>query len=204
MAQGPPYYYTAANKWLPIHLGPQSWQVTTLDEHGNRIAAQPPPGEAVYWWLQPKETWPYRSEMPWEGKLFGAWPASKITMPEDLRYVWPGQRRPVPPWGYIKVKMPGTPDASGDQTPKGNQILFMNMKIHMRWISPDEMKVKTAITPMGPRYYAQSSGWSQHEYDYREFRTVLRMRRRGRVEQMLAPEIMRTRGQPKPHKDLFS
>jgi hypothetical protein len=42
---------------------------------------------------------------------------------------------------------------------KGNQIFAMDMHVHMRWISPDEMKVKTAITPFGPRYYFQANGW---------------------------------------------
>jgi hypothetical protein len=104
---------------------------------------------------------------------------------------------------FIKVKMPGTPDISGDQNPKG-QIPFVNMTIHMRWISPDEMKVKTAITPLGPRYYFQANGWDQYEYDYKEFRRAMRARRRARVMNMLADEIIRTKNEQKSSKDLFS
>jgi hypothetical protein len=174
------------------------------DDQGNRLAPLPPPGQPVYWWLLPKETWPYSEDMPWEEKILGAWPASQITMPEDLHNIWPGKQRSHPPFGFIKLKMPGTPDISGDQGPKGYQIPFVNMKMHMRWISPDEMKVKTAITPLGPRYYFQAKGWEQHESDYKEFRRAMRARRRARVQQMIAEEIVRTGGKPKPTKDLFS
>jgi hypothetical protein len=66
------------------------------------------------------------------------------------------------------------------------------------------MKVKTAITPFGPRYCFQSEGWSQYEFDYKTFQTALRMRRRRRLQQMLVEEIARTRGRPQPSKDLFS
>jgi hypothetical protein len=197
-------YLMPANKWLPIYAPLDDWEKTTLDSLGNRVAPQPPPGEAVYWWKLPRETWPYKDEMPWEGKVPGTWPASQVTMAEDLKpSIWRGAYT-VPPFGFIKLKMPGTLDVSGDQTPLGNQIAFMNMRIHMRHISPDEMKVKTAITPMGPRYYFQSEGWSQYEFDYKEFKNALRARRRQRVIQMLAEEIARTKGKPKPSRDLFS
>ena len=199
----PMKYLTPSTKWLPLYAPLDSWEVTILDEHGNRVAPKPPEGLPVYWWKLPRETWPYRNEMPWEAKAFGAWPASQVLMSEDLPpSIWPGGHR-APPFGFIKLKMPGTPDVSGYQGPKGNQIPFVNMKIHMRWISPDEMKVKTAITPLGPRYYFQSEGWSQYEFGFKTFQSALRMKRRRRVQQMLAQEIARTRGQPKPTKDLF-
>jgi hypothetical protein len=198
----PVKYFTAAYKWLPIQYPPEPWQVR--DATYPIQAPMPPPGLPVYWWKLPRETWPYKDEMPWEQKSFGAWPASQITMAEDLKpSIWPGPQT-TPPWGFIKIRMPGPPDISGDQNPKGNQIAFMNMKIHMRYLSPDEMKVKTAITPMGPKYYFQSEGWNKYELDYREFQVALRMKRRLRVQQMIAEEIARNGGKPKPSKDLFS
>jgi hypothetical protein len=207
MAQGPPYYLTPGDKWLPIHYWPESWQKISsppaFDEFGNRVAPKPPEGKAVYWWLQPKETWPYRDEMPWEQKVLGAWPSSKVTMSDDLRYIWPGKQRPHPPWGYIKLVMSGTPDFSGDQTPKGNQILFNHFKIHMRWISPDEVRVMTALTPLGPRYYLRGQNWDFKELEYKQFRRVVRERRQARAVDMLAREIARTGGVPKPSADLF-
>jgi hypothetical protein len=205
----PTKYLTPANKWLPTYYPPEAWQIISsppaFDGSGNRVAPMPPPGEAAYWWLLPRETWPYRDEMPWEAKVFGAWPASQVLMSEDLPpSIWPGGHR-TPPFGFIKVKMPGTPDISGDQAPKGFQIPFVNMKMHMRWLSPDEMKVKTAITPLGPRYYFQAKGWEQHVTDYKEFQSAMRARRRAKVMNMLADEIIRTKGKPKPNApDLFS
>jgi hypothetical protein len=193
-----------ANKYIPIYLGPDWWQVTTLDSFGNRIAPLPPEGLAVDWWRVPREFSPYKNEMPYEDKSFGAWPASKVTMPEDLRYIWPGQRRPVPPWGYIKVKMPGTPDVSGVQEPKGYQIPFNHMRMHMRWMSPDEMKVKVAITPRGPRYYFPGNDLDKDGLDYKQFQYALKMRRKRRLQQILAREIARSGGSPKPSRDLFS
>jgi len=197
-------YLMPANKYIPNTLGADYWQVTTLDSLGNRIAPLPPMGLPVDWWRVPKEMQPYRDEMPYEPKNFGAWPASKITMSDDLRYVWPGQRRPVPPWGYIKLMMPGTPDVSGIQTPKGKQIPLSHWRVHTRYMSPDEMKVKVVITPLGPRYYFPDDDSDNIGLDYKEFKTVLRARRRQRFQQMLAEEIARTKGKPKPHRDLFS
>src|SRR3984957_6781271 len=199
-------YLMPAEKWLPLYWPNEEWEVISFppafDNNGNRVAAKPPDGAIIPWWKMPKDQWPI--EAPWAGKVFGAWPASQITMSEDLPpSIWPGGHR-APPFGFIKLKMPGTPDVSGYQGPKGNQIPFVNMKIHMRWISPDEMKVKTAITPLGLRYYFQSEGWSQYEFDFKTFQSALRMKRRRRVQQMLAQEIARTRGQPKPTKDLLS
>src|ERR1700733_7285043 len=122
-------YLTPVPKWLPIYAPLDDWEKTPLDSLGNRVAPQPPEGLPVYWWKLPRSTWPYRDEMPWEAKLFGAWPASQVLMAEDLSIpsVWPGPKR-APPFGYIKLKMPGTPDVSGYQGPKGSQIPFVNMK----------------------------------------------------------------------------
>jgi hypothetical protein len=150
----------------------------------------PPPGLPVYWWKLPREYWPYKDEMPWEPKIPGAWPPSQITTVDDVSS--------VPSFGYIKLKVPGEPDTSG------NQIAFVNMKMHMRHLSPDEMKVKTAITPLGPRYYLESAGWSQYEFEYKTFQDALKMRRKERFMEMLASEIVKTRGKPKLSRDLFT
>jgi hypothetical protein len=191
---------TPVPKWLPLYAPLDDWERTTLDSSGNRIAPLPPEGIPVYWWKLPREYWPYKNEMPWEDKIFGAWPASQVLMPEDLPpSIWPGGNR-APKFGFIKLKM----DGELDGVYSGHQIAFMDMHIHMRWISPDEMKVKTAITPMGPRYYFQAPGWEQHITDYKEFQIALRARRRGRIQQMLAREIARSGGRPKPSRDLFS
>jgi hypothetical protein len=196
-------YLMPANKWLPLYAPLDSWEVTALDSLGNRVAPQPPPGVPVYWWKLPREHWPYKNEMPWEAKVPGTWPASQVTMSDDLPpSIWPGKPN-VPPFGFIKLRMPGDVAVSGDQTPKGNQIAFMNMKIHMRHLSPGEMKVKTAITPMGPRYYFQSEGWNQYEFDFQTFKSALRAKRRERLKRMLAEEIAKNRGRPKPSRDLF-
>jgi hypothetical protein len=131
-------------------------------------------------------------------KSFGAWPASQVAMSDDLPpSIWPGPKR-VPPFGYIKIKMAGQPDT------KGYQIPFVNMKMHMRYLSPDEMKVKTAITPLGLRYYLQSDNWTQYEYDYKEFKAAISAKRKERFMGMLSEEIIRTKGKPKPSVDLFS
>ena len=128
--------------------------------------------------------------MPWEPKIFGALPASKISIPEDLQN--------PSPFGYIKLKVPGQTISASQQ------ISFMNMRIHTRRLSPDEMKVMTAITPLGPRYYIKSHNWEQHEMEYKEFQAALRAKRRERVMDMLAEEIVRTKGESQPGRDLFS
>ena len=115
----------------------------------------------VRWWKQPKDTRPYKT--PFEPKVFGAWPASQVTMAEDLApSIWPG-RANVPPWGFIKLVMPGTPDISGDQNPKNHHIHMTGWKIHMRYLSMTQQKVMTVVTPFGPRYFLQSKDWEQHQ-----------------------------------------
>ena len=134
MPMGPPYYLMPAVKWVPLYWPNQAWEINSFppgfDENGNRLGPKPPDGAIIPWWKMPKDQWPI--EAPWEGKVFGAWPASKVTMSEDLTPgIWPRGHH-TPPFGFIKLRMPGTPDISGQQNPKGNQIAFMNMKIHMR------------------------------------------------------------------------
>ena len=46
--------------------------------------------------------------------------------------------------------------------------------------------------------------WDQHEYEYKQYRAALKARREERFIAMLAEEIYRTKGEPKPSVDLFS
>jgi hypothetical protein len=112
-------YLLPAVKWFPLYWPNDTWEIVpfpAIDEFGNRIALQPPDGAIIPWWKMDKSQWPIAA--PWEPKIFGAWPASQISMPEDLQN--------VPPFGFIKLKVPGHRDTSS------NQIAFMNMKIHVR------------------------------------------------------------------------
>ena len=94
-------------------------------------------------------------------------------MAEDLpASIWPGQPN-VPPFGFIKIRMPGDVAVSGDQTPKGNQIPFVNMRMHMR---PDfgpihHLKILTRINALGEtKFYVIDKNWEQHEYLVDEYR----------------------------------
>ena len=197
----PVKYLIPAVKWFPLYWPNETWEVIGLNP--NKWPS-PPDGAIGPWWkMLLKDEWPIAA--PWAPKIFGAWPASKITMSEDLPpSIWPGGHR-APPFGFIKIKMPGTPDISGDQGPKGNQIPFVNMKIHMR---PDlgpihHMKVMTQRNALGEtKFYLIDHNWSQYEYDYREYRKMMRARKRERVEAMLAEMIASgTKNERKP--DLF-
>jgi hypothetical protein len=128
-------------------------------------------------------------------------------MAEDLPpSIWAGGHSAAP-FGFIKIKMPGTPDISGDQTPKGNQIPFVNMRMHMR---PDigpihHMKIMTRINALGEtKFYMIDKNWEQYEYGYREYRAAMKTRKCERFMEMLAAEIVRTKGQPRPSVDPFS
>jgi hypothetical protein len=128
-------------------------------------------------------------------------------MAEDLPpSIWPGGHR-TPPFGYIKIKMPGTPDISGYQGPKGFQIPFNHMRIYMRpEIGPiHHMKVMTRINALGEtKFYMIDKNWEQHEYLVKEYRAALKARKRERVMAMIAEEIVRTNGERKPTRDLFA
>jgi hypothetical protein len=208
MAWGP-QYLLPAEKWWPIHWPNADWMVVqfppAFDEFGNRVAPKPPDGTPLQWWQMPKDQWPL--EAPWENKVFGAWPASKVTMSEDLPpSIWPGGHR-TPPFGFIKIKMPGTPDVSGDQTPKGNQIPFVNMRIHMRphgMAHHNHLKIISRNTPMGQRFYVIDRNWEQHEWDHQQYRAAIRAKERERFMAMLVEEIARNGGRTKPPTDLFA
>ena len=203
-------YLLAVAKWFPIYWPKGEWEIISsppaFDEFGNRVAPKPPDGAIIPWWKMPKSEWPI--EAPWEGKVFGAWPASQITMAEDLSIpsVWPGPMR-APPFGFIKIKMPGVPNISGDQNPKGRQIPFTNMRIHMR---PDfgpihHMKMLTQVNALGEtKFYMIDDNWNKYEYEAQQYRAALKAKREERFMKMLAAEIAKTKGKPKPTKDLFT
>jgi hypothetical protein len=81
------------------------------------------------------------------------------------------------------------------------------MRMHMRpEIGPiHHMKIMTRINALGEtKFYMIDKNWEQYEYDYREYRAAMKARKRERFVEMLAKEIVRTKGEPKPTKDLFS
>jgi hypothetical protein len=202
-------YLMPAVKWFPLYWPNETWEVVSFppafDEFGSRLVPKPPDGAVGPWWkMLPKGQWPITA--PWSSKVFGAWPASQVTMSEDLPpSIWPGGHR-TPPFGFIKIQMPGGLDISGDQSRKGNQIPFVNMKIYMRpELGPiHHMKIMTRNTPMGQRFYLIGRNWEQAEYEAQEYRKALKRMKKERFMQMFAEKIYRTKGQPKPTTDLFS
>jgi hypothetical protein len=189
-------YLLPAVKWFPLYWPNETWEVVPFKG--------PPDGAIGPWWkMLPKNMWPI--DAPWEPKIFGAWPASNVTMSEDLPpSIWPGGHR-APPFGFISIKMPGTPDVSGDQTPKGNQIPFVHMNMHMR---PDfgpihHMRIMTRDTPMGQKFYLIDRNWDYAEYRFKEYRAALKRMKMEKYMALLAKEIATYDGKPKPHVDLF-
>jgi hypothetical protein len=138
-------YLIPVAKWFPLYWPNAEWEIIAsppaFDEFGNRVAPKPPDGAIIPWWKMPKDQWPIAA--PWEPKIFGAWPASKVTMAEDLPpSIWP-RGYSVPPFGFIKLAMPGEPAL------KDHQIAFMQMKIHMRphWVTHhNHMKIMSRDT----------------------------------------------------------
>jgi hypothetical protein len=199
-------YLLPAVKWFPLYWPNAEWEVRTLS--WPMQSSKPPDGAIIPWWKMPKDQWPI--EAPWAEKVFGAWPASQVTMSEDLPpSIWPGGHR-APPFGFIKIKMPGPPEVSGDQGPKGNQIPFVNMKVYMRpELGPiHHMKVLTQVNALGEtKFYMVDHNWNKYEYEVQEYRKKLKARKQERFMQMLAEAIAdnaRNKDKPKPSKDLFT
>jgi hypothetical protein len=196
-------YLLPAVKWFPLYWPHEEWEVISFppafDSNGNRLAPKPPDGATGPWWkMLPKSEWPIAA--PWEPKWFGAWPASKVMMSEDLKpSIWPGGHR-APPWGFIKLAMPGEP------AKKGNQITFTNWRIHMRpYLGPiHHMKIMTRQTPMGQRFYMIDKNWNKYEYEAQQYRAALKARKQEQFMQTLADEILRTNSERKPRGDLFA
>lgn len=187
-------YLMPAVKWFPLYWPNAPWEIRDLTSPTG--VGQPPDGAIIPWWKLPKNQWPVAA--PWSGKVFGAWPASQVTMSEDLApSIWPGGHR-TPPFGFIKLKMPG------QRITSGNQIAFMKMRMYMR---PDiahvghHLRIMSRNTPMGQQFYFVDKNWDQYTYDYRQFRALMRARRRAEIEAML--EKMDKPITPKPSVDLF-
>jgi hypothetical protein len=202
-------YLMPAVKWFPLYWPNETWEVVSFppafDEHGDRLAPKPPDGATGPWWkMLPKDQWPIAA--PWASKWFGAWPASQITMSGDLPpSIWRGHR--APPFGFIKIKMPGTPDISGDQNPKGNEIPFNHMRMNMRpELGPiHHMKIMTRVNALGEtKFYMIDKKWDYAEYNYIEYRKALKRMKKEKFMELFAEEIVRTRCKPQPTKDLFS
>jgi hypothetical protein len=204
-------YLMPAIKWFPIYWPNVEWKLVQFppqfDENWNPVGPKPPDGAIIEWWDMPKDQWPI--EAPRAPKIFGCWPASQVTMCEDLPpSIWPGGHR-APPFGFIKVRMPGPPEVSGYQGPKGNQIPFLNMKINMRpELGPihHHMKMLTQVNALGEtKFYMADHNWTKFEYEAQEYRRKLKERKMDRFMTMLAQEIVRTKGVPNPNPpDLFS
>ena len=130
MAQGPPYYFKPY-KWYPNYWPNEDWEVVDL----SRLPG-PPPDTIIPWWKAPKDQWPWPA--PWEPKVFGAFPASKVTMPENLVG--------IPPFGYVKVNTPS-------RRPQPHSM--SSIKIHMKpWMIPTQhWRLRTKVTPSGPEFY---------------------------------------------------
>jgi hypothetical protein len=195
-------YLLPVAKWFPLTWPNEEWEIQSFppefDALGNKVGPQPPDGAIGPWWkMLPKDEWPVAA--PWEPKVLGAWPASKVTMSEDLApSIWPGGHR-APPFGFIKLAMPGEPAI------KDHQIAFMHMKIHMR---PDfgpihHLRIMTRNTPMGQKFFLIDKNWDYAEYHYNGYRAALKARRMEKYMEQLALEIAKYDGKPKQPKDLF-
>jgi hypothetical protein len=191
-------YLLPAVKWFPLYWPNAPWEIRDLNSPTG--IGQPPDGAIIRWWKLPKDQWPI--EAPWEPKIFGAWPASKVTMIEDLQRppgVWPGRKR-IPPFGFIKLAMPG-------ELALKNHQAFMQMKMHMR---PDiayvgnHFKIRSYINAFGEqKFFYVNSNSEYKEYDMKEWRAALRGRRYKQVKKM----VEELEGQPKqlrPPTNLFT
>jgi hypothetical protein len=176
-------------KWLPLYWGSEPWEVVpfppAFDELGRRLAPRPPDGAVIPWWKMDKSQWPVSA--PWGHKQLGVWPASKITMAEDVLT--------TPPWGYIKLKMPQQIISSA------RQIAFMNVKMQMR-PEIDHFFVLTRNTPMGQKFFLVDENWNRQEYVHQEYKAKMRAKKREHYEALLSAQI--EMGETQPSKDLFS
>jgi hypothetical protein len=137
-----------AEKWLPLYAPNDPWEVVPLASDPNFPWAKPPPGVPVYWWKHPKKDWPYQT--PGEPKIFGCFPAMQTWMADDHTHHFP-------PLGIIKTHMAGQ-----KVTEATERIAFQNIKMHMRHLSPDEMKLKMTVAPFGMRYRARGMAWDKY------------------------------------------
>jgi hypothetical protein len=134
-------------KWLPLYAPNDPWEVVPLVTDPNYPNSKPPSGVPTFWWKFHKSLWPYKT--PWAKKEFGVLPPMQTWMADDHTHHFP-------PLGVIKVNMYDT------KSPQGQQISFQKLRMHMRHLSPDEMKLKMASMPFGFRYYARKMVWDRY------------------------------------------
>lgn len=172
-------YLLPAVKWFPLVWPNEEWQVIPFPPTPG-VAPQPPDGTIIPWWLMPKDQWPIAA--PWGEKSFGLWPAAKISTPSQLQN--------HPPFGYIKLKVPGARQTSG------NQISFMNMKIYMR-PQIEHFSVLTRTNGFGePKFYLIDKNWQYAEYDVQKYRSTMKEKWRDRLAGQVLHRITETKGKP--------
>jgi hypothetical protein len=129
MSQWPSTYgWYPTEKWIPTCRPPQWYQVLDYSYGGRR----PPVPDDAPWDLQPKHTWPY-FPIPWEPKIFGAFPSMKFKMREDIGAPledppgpWPSTPK-YPPFGLSQVNT--RPDGIYGVTPSPRMAAI---NVHMR------------------------------------------------------------------------
>jgi hypothetical protein len=214
-------YLLPSEKWLPIHWPPEDWQVR--DGTVPMEAPVPPPGRYIHWWLLPKDQWPFST--PWEEKQLGAWSSFHVQTDRDLVN--------HPPFGYINLKMLGQQITSGNAITWHHMNAHMGFpypspfRFHHKF-------VMALNTPMGAKFYVINKNWvkfrpdiDEPKIDQQEFyqhignrrdmtqwlakqedakkrRAIERAKARERYKAMLAAEIEKTGGVPKPSVDLFT
>ena len=222
-----------AEPWLPIRA-PNYWFDTRQPPYQPFVRQPIPEGETVGWWRQPdKSTWPYQP-VPWGYKASGVFPPRKVKMRENIGApvndgpskpwpspdIWPTVKYPQPaglahvntrPDGWrgvnksvhtIKVRM--LPDVWLEVTPHPSVWAEAKLEEALRQMTRKRpLKLQTedgSITIKAIRH----PNWSQAAKARKEYHAAMKARREERNMEMLAQEIVRTKGQPKPHVDLFS
>jgi hypothetical protein len=210
-----PAEYTVQSKWPPY-----DW-MTRQPPFQPFTLAHPPADFKGPWWFYPKSEWPAQYQTPFEPKIFGAFSARKVMMPKNLQG--------IPPFGYIRVKTPSDPHSINPNSGKApSPPTLTPIKVHMRQsagldINPNpslwqQEKLKVALQEMSRKRpiklvtengtitikSMRSANWGQHQNEMREYRAAIKAKREERAHQMLAAEIVRTRGIPQRTKDLFT
>jgi hypothetical protein len=201
-------YLLPAEKWLPPCWPPYEWEVRQPPFQPMR-RPQIPEGFAAPWWYYPKDQWPYQP-VPWEPKIFGAFSARKVTM-------WPENLVNYPPFGNIKVKTPThhphsigsikvhtTPTPWLDVTPHPSVWAQGKFEEAMRQMSRKRpIKLVTDEGTMTIKSIRHAN-WKYKEDEYKEFRAAIKTKREAEHREMIAAEIVKTKGKPKESVDLFS
>jgi hypothetical protein len=179
-----------------------------------------------------KSTWPYQP-VPWGYKVFGSFSPRNIKMREDIGApVDDGPPKPWPPsniWPTVAFPKPAglaqvntRPDGIWGKTPSVNVMNVRMLPDVLLDVSPHpnvwaQGKLEAALREMTRKRpiriqteegsitikSMRHSNWRQHAKAQNELREALKARREERYREMLAAEIVRTRGEPRPHADLF-